>query len=173
MQAEDRGNIVEHTLTDHQGGSAGDFLRRLKKQFHRAGKLRDIFLQHPGHATEHGGVAVVTAGMHAAGNLRSIRQPGFLPDRKRVDIRPQRHRAGPVALDRGDEPGALRVTALHGDATGLEKLRHAPGRPLLLEADLGMRVQFATQRDEFREVAGDGVGKTGVHERGGGCPAAG
>src|SRR5205085_8741533 len=49
----------------------------------------------------------------------------------------------------------LAQPAMHLDAPGGEPLGHDPGGALLLEADLGMGVEVAAERDELVHVGGD------------------
>jgi hypothetical protein len=108
-------------------------------------------------------VAVVAAGMHAAGMGAGVAEGVCFLNRQRVHVRPQADgtsrvpRARPLAAQRGDDTGlahaAFQRQAQRGQVRG-----DLAGSARLLELQLGMGMQVAPQADEPAQVRRD-VGK--------------
>ena len=82
---------VEQTVLEHHPRAALVFLGRLENEHHGA-LARWVGGHCTGRAEQHGGVAVMPAGVHFTRHLRCIRQPGCLRDVERVDIGAQTDR---------------------------------------------------------------------------------
>jgi hypothetical protein len=104
-----------------------------------AARRREVFRR----AEQHRGVPVVAAGVHAAVVLRSVRKAVCFLDRQRVHVgaQPQRFPVGTV-FEHADD-ARFSDAAVHLDAERLELRRDEIRGALLLEAELGVRVQVA------------------------------
>ena len=73
VDGEDRvaGEFLEQPVLDHLARAAAAFLGRLEDEVHGALEVA-LLAQHLGGAQQHRGVAVMAAGMHAAGILRAV-----------------------------------------------------------------------------------------------------
>ena len=110
-------------------------------------------LAHPregvGRADEHASVPVVAAGVHLAVCLRGERQARLLLDRQRVHVRPQRHRRTVSSpFKRGDDP-VLGDAGLYVEGQTVESSEHLLGGLLRVEAQLGLAVDVAPERDDL------------------------
>ena len=95
--------LVEHPLA--AAVAAADLLGRLKDQVDGAVEAAGLG-QVPGRAEQHGGVAVMAAGVHRAGVDRRPGQAGCLLDRQGVHIGAQADRARPRSgADHADHAG--------------------------------------------------------------------
>ncbi|MGY3420073.1 hypothetical protein ACVWZW_000548 [Bradyrhizobium sp. F1.13.4] len=95
-------------VLDHRLAAAAAFFRRLKDHDRGAvevARLGEIF----GGAEQHGGVAVMAAGVHLAGDLGGVGDARGLHDRQRVHVGAQANglaRGGFAAADHTDDTGA-------------------------------------------------------------------
>ena len=154
-----RDPCIEDSVLDHPGAASTALLRGLEEQDH--GSIEPVLRgdpgQVPGGAQEDGGVAVVSAGMHAARDRRGPGGAGLLGDGKGVDVRPQGDR---IAADRpGDPPedaGAAGEAGRVLDADVPEFGRDHVAGPVLLVGDLGMGMEVpADLRGASNDVGGD------------------
>ena len=143
--------ILQHARFDHRlGATGGQFLRRLEEEFHRTGKVVATLQQQSRRAQEHGGVGVVTAGVHDAGRLRSVVDLVLFKDRKRIHIGAQQDCWPIAALAAADETGhaGLGYTGAHVfDAEGAQPVRHDAGRAEFLVSQFRMLVQITPVGD--------------------------
>ena len=101
------GEALHHAFLDHLVAAAAAFFGRLEDHGDRAGeiaRLGEIFRR----AEQHGGVAVMAAGMHVARRVGSVGLAGRLGDRQRVHVGAQAD-GRPVAVpaaDHADDAGA-------------------------------------------------------------------
>ena len=91
---------VEQAVAQHGLGAGAALLRRLEDHHRRAGEVAGVG-EILGGAEQHGGVAVVAAGVHLARHGRFVRDRGRFLDRERVHVRPQAHDLGRPACGRG------------------------------------------------------------------------
>ena len=129
-----------------QQGTArpGELLRRLKHQPHPAGQGLPLLPQQGGGPQQHGGVGVVAAGVHHAGDLGGKGQAGGLLDGQGVHVRPQQHRgAGMAAENLGHHTGVPHRA--EGDGPGGQLLSYPAAGLKLLESQLGPLVEGAAQ----------------------------
>ena len=91
---------------------------------------------------------VVAAGVHLAFRLRGEGQTGLLQDGERVHVRPQRHRRSVLlALQRGHD-AVLGDPGLHVQGQAFEGREYLLGGLLRVEAQLGLPVDVAPERDD-------------------------
>ena len=104
-------------------------------------------------------MAVMAAGMHAAGMARAMLELVPLVHRQAVHVGAQRHalRPGSLARDDADHAG-LGKAGVRLDAPFPEVLGDQARRTALLERELGMGVDVAAQVAQLRVVAADPVG---------------
>ncbi len=76
---------VHHAVLDHGEATRAAFLRRLEDHGDRAGEIAGLGKIFRG-AEQHGGVAVMAAGMHLAGILRGVGFAGDFADGQRVHV---------------------------------------------------------------------------------------
>ena len=118
MHAENGVHVIQAAFFHVMAGFRADFLPHLEQQLHLAGERVPVGAEDLRCSQQHGRVAVVAAGVHDPGVLRSIGFRGirFL-DGQGVDIRPE-HQRLPRALgtlDGTHTAGDVRER-LHGDA---------------------------------------------------------
>ena len=104
-------------------------------------------------AEQHGGVAVMPAGMHHARRGAAIRQVVRLHDGQRVHVRPQADARLAVAGPQHADHAGLADAAMHLDPPGLQLRRHQLRRAMLLQPQLRMGMQVLPERREFVMVA--------------------
>ena len=98
---------------------------------------------------QHRRVAVVATRVHDAGVLGGELQTGFLLNRQRVDVGPERERlARPAGAHGRDEARLGRPLQLE-PVEAAEQLEEERRRLVLLEAQLRMRVQMAAPGDRL------------------------
>ena len=98
---------LEQAFPDHDVAAREVLLRRLEDDVDRAVEIAGLG-QVLCRAKQHGGVAVMAAGMHDACVLRGIGRAGLLQDRQRVHVGAQADRAlrRAVPADHADHAGA-------------------------------------------------------------------
>ena len=69
MEGEYSIHTIQHTVVDQRSGFFSGFFRRLKHQPYCAGKKVPAVLQKPRCTQQHGGMGIVSAGMHNARKL--------------------------------------------------------------------------------------------------------
>jgi PPE-repeat protein len=108
-------------------------------------------------AKQHGGVAIMTAGMHATGMLRTMIEGVGLLDRQGIHIGAKANRSGRgTGLQDADNTG-FSYTAMHLDAIAFKRLRNTLGSPRLIEAKLGMGMNVTPKGGQFVMKEGDAV----------------
>jgi hypothetical protein len=147
----------QHPFFDHQPRAALILLGGLEDEMNRAGEIARLG-EVSGGAEQHGGVAVMAAGVHAPLMLRSVGEVVALIDRQRVHVGTQcdRPAAWEGAFERADDPG-LRYAALDCDTEGLEELGHLVRSAAFLERGLGMGVQIMPPFRHFGLEVGNPV----------------
>ena len=122
---------------------------------HGAGKVRRGGKM-PGRAEQHGGVAVVTAGMHLVGDRRGVVEFVLLLQVQRIHVGAQADRLLPrlPALQGADHAGGGEP-AMDLDAPRLQLVGDDLRGPLLLEGRLGMAMDVAADGGEFGSQAGE------------------
>ena len=136
------GKALEQAVLEHGARAAQALLGRLEDEVHCA-------VESPGggevarRAQQHGGVAVVAAGVHAPGVLRAVREGVGFFDRQRVHVGAQAHAARRVAVAQHPDHAGAAHAAMHLDAEAGELLGHQGGGAGLLEAELGVGVDVS------------------------------
>ncbi len=149
------GKLLEQAVLDHRAGAAEAFFGGLEDEVHGAVEVPGLGQITRG-AEQHGGVAVMAAAVEAAGNGRAPFQVGILFHRQRIHVgaQPDPLGAGAVTLEYADHAGAAEA-AMHLDAPTRQLVGDDAGGAHLLEPDLGMGMQIATDRGEFFGIAVD------------------
>ena len=138
------GEALEQAVAEHRLGAAQSLLGRLEDEMHGAVEVarRGEVARR---AQQHGGVPVVAAGVHLAGVARLVGQVGGLLDRQRVHVGAQADGRAVAGLQHPDH-SRLADVAMHGAAEFGELAGDELGGAVLLEAELGMRMQVLPPR---------------------------
>ena len=136
------GELLEQAVLDHRLAAAAALLGRLEDEVHRTLEVAAL-AQHLGGAQQHGRVAVVAAGMHAAGVLRAMLEVVGLVHRQAVHVGAQADRLHRVALAQGSHQAGLAEAARHFEAPLLELGGDDVGGAVLLVSKLRMGVDVA------------------------------
>jgi hypothetical protein len=91
------GEFLEEAFLHHDVAATAAFFSRLENRMNSAVEITR-FRQVLYRRQQHGGMAVVAAGVHLAGNFRGIRRIGFFMDIEGVDIGAQSDRTLRAAL---------------------------------------------------------------------------
>ena len=155
---------VEQAVVDHRLGALADLFRGLEDEQQGAAPAARVRRQLGRRAEQAGDVRVVTAGVHhrhvlAVGALaavgRRVVEAGPLEHRERVHVGPEQHGRAVAVGQQADDAGAAdarrRLVAEVAQPRG-----HDPGRPVLGERELGMRVQIAIDLGQVSQVNGTG-----------------
>ena len=138
------------------------FLRRLEHEVDGAVEVA-VLRQVLGGSEQHRGVAVVAAGVHLAGVMARMREVVVLAHRQRVDVGAQPDGAIAAAILDDADDARRPEAAVDRDAPVGERLGDHVRRALLLEAQLGMRMDVASHRRDRGSVGEDGFDQ--VHTR--------
>ena len=131
-------------VLDHGLAAGAALLGRLEDDDRGAGEIARLGEIARG-AEQHGGVAVMAAGVHLAGHRRLVRQSGFLLDRQRVHVGAQADDLVGFALaavDDADHPGAAEAGHHLVAAEGLELVGDDAGgaQDVVLQFRVGMQI---------------------------------
>ncbi len=146
-------------VLDHGLAAGAALLGRLEDHHRGTGEIARLGQIARG-AEQHGGVAVMAAGVHFAGARRFVRQPGFLLDRQRVHVGAQAdHFVGLAlaAVDDADHPGAAEAGHHLVAAEGFELLGDGRRRALHVIEQLRMGMQIVPPGGDFGREVGDSV----------------
>ncbi len=158
--------LIEEALLDHDAAAALVLLGGLEDDMHGAGEAARLGEIARG-PQQHGGVAVMAAGVHAARVLGAVREAVLLHDVERVHVGPQADRAARplAALDGADHTGSGQA-AMDLDAEGGELLCDELGGRVLLEGGLGVGMEVVAPsghvRMELCDAIEDGHGSSGA-----------
>jgi hypothetical protein len=147
---------LEQPVLDHRAAAGVALLARLEDQRHRAverARLGEVARR----GQQHRRVAVVPAAVHAAVVARAVRERVVLLHRQRVHVGAETHRAsarGRAAAHDGHDAGLAHAGVVLDVERGQPLGHHVRGA-VLLEAELGMRVQVAADRHEIVLPAAD------------------
>src|SRR6185312_12671085 len=136
---------IHQPIVDHGLAATAAFFRRLEDDNGRAREipgLREI----AGSTEQHGGMAVMAAGVHLSRNSRLVRQVVRFLDRKRIHVGAQANGLAGHALlapDNADHAGAPEAGHDLVAAERLELLCDGPRRAVHVVLQLGMHVQIA------------------------------
>jgi len=152
------GEAVEQPFLDHDLAAAAQFLGRLEDDVDGAGEVARLG-EVAGRTEQHGGVAVVTAGMHHARVQRRIGQTGLLDDRQGVDVGPEPDRGRPrlASADHADHACAGDAGHHLVDPELSEPVLDRTTGPVFRESQFGMLVQVVTPRRHVGMEIGDAV----------------
>ncbi|MNI26820.1 hypothetical protein D3C73_805370 [compost metagenome] len=134
---------LEQAVVDHALGAAAAFFSRLEDHIYRA-RVIAMLGQVLRRGQQHGGVAVVAAGVHLAFVLAGVREAVDLLHGQRVHVGAQAHRAvtGQLAANDADHARATQA-AINLDAPFFKLGRHDVGGAEFFEGQFGMRVDVA------------------------------
>ena len=144
MDGKDRVRTLQHPGLQQRPASAGELLRRLKHQPDPAGQRLPLLREKGGGPQQHGGVGVVAAGVHDAGDLGGKGQAGLLLDGQGVHVRPQQHRGTGAAAANLSHHAGVPYRA-EGDGPGGQLLPYPAAGLKLLEPQLGLPVEGTAQ----------------------------
>ncbi len=112
-------------------------------------------------AQQHGGVAVVAAGVHLAGVAAGVGQAGGFGKGQGIHVGPQAHAGAGVrgaktlAVDAGDQAGGAQPL-VYGQPQRVQVGGHLAGGALFLVAQFRVAVQIAAQLHQGGQVGGEG-----------------
>jgi hypothetical protein len=163
------GEQVEEAVLEHLAGAGLAFFGRLEHQVHDAVEVargRQVARR----GQQHGGVAVVAAGVHLAQHLAGPGLAAGLDDGQGVHVGTQADAArGRAALQRADHAGAAQA-AVHLVAPALQPFGHQVGGGVFLVRQFGVGVDLPPDGDHLVFVGADVVerrqGQRGVHAGG-------
>jgi len=136
------GKSLEQAVVDHRLGPGLAFLGRLEDQ-HDGSRKPPSLGQIARRAQQHGGMAVVAAGVHGVGVDRAIGPVGQFLDRQGVHVCAQADAiAGAVAQD-ADHAGLPDSFDHLIDAEATQQVGHRPRRAMLGIGQFGMLVNVA------------------------------
>ena len=126
-----QGNFSNRPSSIIARAAAAALLGRLEDEVHGALEVA-LLAQHLGRAQQHGGMAVMAAGMHAAGILRAVLEIVGLVHRQAVHVGAQADRLQRIALAQGSDQPGLAEAARHLEAPFRELGGDDVGGPVLL-----------------------------------------
>ena len=141
------GKALEQALLDHQLCAAGVFLGGLEDQVQRAGEV-DVVREVVRRGEQHRRVAIVAAGVHDAVVRAGPRLAAGFLDRQRVHVGAQAEPARAAAARQLADDAGGRQPAVHGVAPGFQPLGDDLRGAVFGQAEFGVAVQVAAQRDE-------------------------
>ena len=153
------GEAVHQAVLEHGLAAAAAFLGGLKDHHSRAGEVAR-FAEITRGAEQHGGVAVMAAGVHEAGILRRVREAGRLGDRQGVHVGAKPDHPAAVALaaaDDADHAGAADAGNDFVDAEFAQAFGDDPGRPIDVVEELGMAMNVAAPGGDIVVELGEAV----------------
>ena len=134
VQPENPGDMVrfQHAAFAEGFRAAYGLFRGLKEKEDVPGQFVSVPGGVPGKAQQHGGMPVVTAGVHFPRMLRRVRQPRVLRNRQRVQIGPERggfrlsrvQKGAHASGDGGERPQAKALQPGPDIGAGLRQLVH-------------------------------------------------
>ena len=153
------GETLDEAFLHHLAGAAAALLGGLKYEDRSAVKVARLG-QVASRAEQHGGVAVMAAGVHLPGSLRPVGHIARLLDRQGVHVGPEAdHPAGGDAPAPDDADNARAAKAGHHlvAAERLELVGDDPRRAVNVEEQLGMLVEIAAPGGDVIDEVGDAV----------------
>ncbi len=150
MQAEHRldRKALEQAILDHHRRPAFRFLGRLEDEHGDAVEIR-VVGQVAGGAEQHGGMAVVAAGVHLALVFRVMREFVQFAQRQRVHVGAQANHAGRGAGAQHADHTGFGDAAMDFQAIAFQLAGHDVGRPVLVEGQFGMGMDVTAQGRQF------------------------
>ena len=166
MERKDRvaGEFLEQPVIHHDPGAAEILLGRLEDQVHGAVEILPLG-DDRGRPEQHGGMPVMAAGMHHAGGLALVFEPGFLEDRQRIEIGTDADASRTAAVAQRGDDARLGKAAGHFIAQCLEPLGNIVRCVEFRQADLRVLVEMMAGCHDVGHM----VGKLNCHEAPGVC----
>ncbi len=150
---------LHQPVLDHGLAAAAALLRRLEDHHRGAGEIARLGEIARG-AQQHGGVAVMAAGVHLARHRRLVRQVGRLLDRQRVHVGAQADRLVRRALaaaDDADHAGAAEPVTTSSQPKSFSFSATVARGAVDVVEQLGMGVQIVPPFGDFVAQVGDAV----------------
>ena len=157
------GEALEQAVVHHAPGAAQAFFGRLEDEVERAAEAAR-FGQLARGGEQHGGVAIVAAGVHQARTLAGMGQAGFFLDRQGVHVGPQPDRARPVAAAKAADHAGATEAARDLVSPGRQALGHQIAGAEFLESQFRVAVDGVAQGHEFLDLVNDGVHAGFLHQ---------
>jgi hypothetical protein len=150
VHAEDgiAGETLEQPVLQHFQCAADAFLGRLEDEVDGAVEVAG-FRQVFGGTQQHGRVAVVAAGVHAAGVLAGMGQSGCLQDRQRVHVGTQADRVLAVAIAQHADHTGFADAAMDLDAPFFQLARDHVRGAVFFQPELRVGVDVAANGGQF------------------------
>ncbi len=145
------GEAVHQAVLHHGAAAAAPFLGRLEDHDRRAGKIAGLRQIARG-AEQHGGMAVMAAGVHLPGNRRLVGHGRGLLDRQRIHVGAQADHAAPLPLVAADHPHHTGPADPRHHLVAAEALELVGDRrrgPVHVVHELGMRMDIAPPRGDL------------------------
>jgi hypothetical protein len=150
--------LVQDALADHRLRPAEPLLAGLEAEDDVPREALALLDEDRRGAQQHRHVAVVSAGVHLAGNGGPVGPPGRFFDRQRVHVRAEQHRRRrrPARPENGDDTG-LRDARSHVEIEGPQPVGHETGGLPLFEPQLRGAVKRTAPRDQRIRDPADSV----------------
>ena len=145
---------LEQAVFHHLARAAAVLFGGLEDQVHGAFKAAGARQLLRG-AQQHGGVAVVAAGVHHAGVAAGVREFVGLGHRQRVHVGAQAHGARRIAVFKNADHAGLAQAAVHRNAPLRQQVGHQIGGAGFLERQLGVGMDVAADVAERGRVGDD------------------
>ncbi len=148
--------FVKQTVLDHLARAAATFFSGLKDEVHGAIKI-SVFRQVLGCRQQHGGVAVMAAGVHLAGMLAGVAESVELLHRQRIHVGAQANgtRRGTALDDAHNTRGAH--AAVQRNAPPGQLAGHQVSGAGLFKTQLGVGVNVAAKAGNTGCLGHDGI----------------
>ena len=153
---------ADQPVLDHRQGAGATLLRRLEDDHGGAGEIAGLGQVFRG-AEQHGGVAVMAAGVHLARHRGLVRQPGLFLERQRVHVGAQPDHlatgrgAGFAAADHADDAGPADAGDDVVAAETLELVGHRCRGAVHVVAQFRMGVDIPPPGGDLAVQVGDAI----------------
>jgi hypothetical protein len=144
---------IEQALLHHFAAAAETFLGRLEDEGGSTAEFVRMLRQVARGAEQHGGVAVMAAGVHFTGHGRAVGAVRHLLDVERIEVGAQADGAlaGLASLQGGDHAGSGDALG-DVEAPGSQPVGDQGGGAGFLEPDLRVAMDILSDRDQFRLI---------------------
>ena len=146
------GEALEQPVVHHLECAAAAFLGRLEDQVERAAPSAGV-RQQLGRRQQHGGVAIMAAGVHQAWAAAGPSGTGGFGDRQRVHVGAQAYARRALATHQLADHARAAQAGAHRIAPAAQFVGHQRAGAVLVKRQLGVLVDVAPQGDEFLQGA--------------------
>ncbi|MND79213.1 hypothetical protein D3C80_709430 [compost metagenome] len=144
---------LKEAVFDHASGTCPDLLSRLENEMHSAGKTTGLG-EIASRCQQNGRMSVMATCVHHTGITACIIEPGILDDRQGVHVRPDADGLAGVATLQCANDARTANAGCNVVAPLTEMVRHQSRGPCLLERQLRMGMNVATQSDKLVDKRG-------------------